>query len=146
MVRFHHIWYLVHLRSEWVGRFPKFNPIVLIHLVSFTDSTYPCLSLIPGYGWISHCWKPEGHSLKLWIPGERQSLATDIIRIYLLTPVSLCLPLISVQLPWHPLSVSETTTFFTHMILSQLPLYCRQTLDSTFLWWSTWSSLISKTF
>lgn len=32
------------------------------------------------------------------------------------------------------------------MILSKFPLYCRQTLDSTFLLWSTWSSLISITF
>lgn len=43
----------------------------------------------------------------------------------LLTPVGLCLPLISIQLPWHPLSVLENTTFSAHMILSHLLIYCR---------------------
>lgn len=57
----------------------------------------------------------------------------------LLTPVSLCLPLISIQLCCHPLSESENTVFFTRAILSQLPLYYRLPKLWTLLFYHTLS-------
>lgn len=104
----------------------KLNSIVLSHLVSFTGkNSYPYCTLM----WLWRHFillktrRVLSVALSLW--GKAVPCLWDFIIWDLLTPGGLCLPLIAMQLLWHLLSLSENTTFFAHMILTQLPLYWR---------------------
>lgn len=109
-----------HVKSSWSNFIisstlatcdQKLNSTVLSHLVSVT--VWRHFILLKTRRVLSVALSPWGKAVPcLWDCKD------------LLTPMGLCLPLIAMQLLWH-LPLSENTTFPAHVILSQLPLYCR---------------------